>query len=91
MSHILIVRQRYLGGALMEAGSDTTSSFLHSIILLFAAFPQAQEKAQEEMDRVVGSDRMPTPEDWKELPYVQAFIKEVRMSALTFVRILTPI
>jgi cytochrome P450 len=73
----------------MEAGSDTTSTVLHSIVLMLAAFPEAQKKAQEEMDRVVGSERIPTPDDWKELPYTQALVKEACMSASTSVRILT--
>lgn len=77
--------RRYLCGDLMGAGSGTTSSFFHSIFLMLAAFPDAQRKAQEEMDRVVGSDRMPTPDDWKELPYAQAFIKEARIFATIFI------
>jgi cytochrome P450 len=72
----------------MDAGSDTTAAVLHSIVLVLAAFPEVQKKAQKEMDRVVGSERIPTPDDWKELPYIQALIKEAWMSAPTSVRIL---
>ncbi|KAJ7621451.1 cytochrome P450 [Roridomyces roridus] len=53
----------YLGGVLIEGGSDTTSSFLQTLILALTAYPEAQKKAQEEIDRVVGSDRMPTLDD----------------------------
>jgi len=42
------------------------------------AFPEVQKKAQEELDRVVGSDRLPTLEDLENLPYVDALLKEVR-------------
>ncbi|KAK0204716.1 cytochrome P450 [Desarmillaria ectypa] len=42
----------YLGGVLIEGGSDTTSSFLQSLILALVAFPEAQRNSQEEMDRV---------------------------------------
>lgn len=56
----------------MDAGMDTTATVLHSIVLMLAAFPEAQKKAQEEMDRVVGSERILMPDDWKELPYTQA-------------------
>ncbi|EIN06276.1 cytochrome P450 [Punctularia strigosozonata HHB-11173 SS5] len=69
--------QAFLGGNVIEGGSDTTSSFLHSFVLLLAAFPEAQHKAQEEMDRVVGPDRMPAPEDYRKLIYLQALIQEV--------------
>ena len=36
----------YLGGTMIEAGSDTTSSWLQSLVLAMAAFPEAQQKAQ---------------------------------------------
>ncbi|CAE6457751.1 unnamed protein product [Rhizoctonia solani] len=67
----------YLGGVMIEGGSDTTSSWLQSLVLALAAFPEAQKKAQDEIDKVVGTDRMPTPDDFPELPYIQAVIKEV--------------
>ena len=41
-----------------------------------ALFPEAQRKAQEEIDRVVGTDRLPTFEDRENLPYVDALVKE---------------
>jgi cytochrome P450 len=39
--------------------------------------PDAQTKAQEEIDRVIGTDRLPTFDDEPNLPYVSAFSKEV--------------
>ncbi|KAF8599111.1 cytochrome P450 [Ceratobasidium sp. AG-I] len=66
----------YLGGVMIEGGSDTTSSWLQSLVLAMAAFPEAQKKAQAELDAVVGNDRAPTPEDFPHLPYIQAVIKE---------------
>ncbi|KAJ4464498.1 cytochrome P450 [Lentinula aciculospora] len=72
----------YLGGVMIEAGSDTTSSFLQSLILLLIAFPDAQRKAHEEMDRVVGDQKAPTLDDALLLPYIQAIIEEVYNSFL---------
>jgi len=66
----------YLGGVLLEGGSDTTSSFLLSLILALIAFPDVQRKAHEELDRVVGRDRVPSLEDYENLPYIDAIIKE---------------
>jgi cytochrome P450 len=40
-------------------------------------FPEAQQKAQEELDRVVGLDRLPEYEDRENLPYINALCKEV--------------
>ncbi|KAG6856319.1 hypothetical protein H0H87_005599 [Tephrocybe sp. NHM501043] len=39
-------------------------------------FPEAMKKAQGELDRVVGVDRMPEFEDMENLPYTNALIKE---------------
>ncbi|KDQ16557.1 hypothetical protein BOTBODRAFT_54002 [Botryobasidium botryosum FD-172 SS1] len=66
----------YLGGVLIEGGSDTTSSFLQTLILAMVMYPDARKKAQEELDRVVGQDRMPTPDDIHNLPYIRAMINE---------------
>ena len=41
------------------------------------AYPEVQRKAQEEIDRVVGSDRLPNIRDREDLPYVNAIAKEV--------------
>ena len=62
----------------MEGGADTTSLFLRSFVLMLVAFPEVQRKAQEEIDVVIGSYRVPSPEDYDNLPYVQAVVKEVR-------------
>jgi len=40
-------------------------------------FPDAQIKAQEELDRVIGRDRLPDFNDESELPYLGALLKEV--------------
>ncbi|KAK1227689.1 hypothetical protein PQX77_009314 [Marasmius sp. AFHP31] len=66
----------YLGGVFLEGGSETTASLLHSLVLFLVASPESQRKAQEEMDRVVGRERLPSLEDSDKLPYIQAFIKE---------------
>ncbi|KAG8881954.1 hypothetical protein FRB98_004050 [Tulasnella sp. 332] len=67
----------YLGGSLIEGGSDTTSSYIQSLILALVANPEVQKKAQEEIDRVIGNDRAPTLDDIDKLPYVQAIVHEV--------------
>ncbi|KAJ7657270.1 cytochrome P450 [Mycena polygramma] len=66
----------YFGGSLLEAGSDTTATYLQTLILLLVAHPEVQKKAQEEIDRVVGQHRMPSLDDLEGLPYVRAIILE---------------
>ncbi|KAF1843736.1 cytochrome P450 [Cucurbitaria berberidis CBS 394.84] len=64
-------------GGLIEAGSETTGTTLNNFVLCMVLFQNAQKKAQEELDRVVGGERLPTWEDEENLPYVRGVIKEV--------------
>ena len=65
----------YISGTLLEAGSDTTSSTLYAFVQAMVLYPEAQKKAQAEIDKVVG-DRPPTMDDESNLQYVRACIKE---------------
>ncbi|KAH7880595.1 cytochrome P450 2 Le.CYP2 [Lentinula edodes] len=56
---------------------DTTMSSISSFILVMCLHPNAQTKGQEEIDRVIGKDRLPTFEDRRHLPYVEAIYREV--------------
>ncbi|TFY59191.1 hypothetical protein EVG20_g7883 [Dentipellis fragilis] len=67
----IYARASYLGSGMME-GAETTSPVLHSLVLLATAFPDKQQNAAEEIERVVGTERMPTLEDLKNLPYTRA-------------------
>ena len=58
-------------------GSDTTVSANSSFFLLMSLHPEVQRKAQEEIDRVVGHDRLPRAQDRKDLPFVDAVMREV--------------
>ena len=72
----------YIGGTLLEAGTETTSVTLQSFILCMTARPDVQVRAQKEIDQVIGSNRTPGLNDLKDLPYVQALIKEVSPPAI---------
>lgn len=65
-----------LGGVLMEGGSDTTANTLLTFIHAMISHPEAQMKAQAEIDGVVGEDRSPLWSDYDQLPYVSMIIKE---------------
>src|ERR1700761_1998376 len=58
------------------AGTDTTVSALATFILAILSNPEAQKKAQAEIDAVVGTDRLPDFDDEPHLPYVAALMKE---------------
>ncbi|KAH7308648.1 putative cytochrome P450 oxidoreductase OrdA-like protein [Stachybotrys elegans] len=63
--------------SLYTAGADTTVSSLSCFFLAVMVTPEVQQKAQEEIDRVVGKDRLPSIADRENLPYVDAIVKEV--------------
>ena len=42
-----------------------------------ALHPHVVRKAQEELDRVVGSERLPELSDQENLPYISALMKEL--------------
>ncbi|KAK2460279.1 hypothetical protein APHAL10511_007668 [Amanita phalloides] len=68
---------KWASGALYFGGADTTVASVLSFILLMALYPDVQKRAQDEIDRVVGKDRLPNLDDQDELVYVGAVIKEV--------------
>lgn len=45
--------------------------------LAMSLFPDVQKRAQEELDSVVGGGRLPGFQDQKNLPYIEAIVKEV--------------
>jgi cytochrome P450 len=83
MDCLWILTARYLGGMLIEGGSDTTSFFIQSLVLALVAFPEVTRKAQEEIDHVVGPHRLPTTEDFEHLPYIRAIVQEALVRPLS--------
>ena len=49
-----------------------------------ALHPVQQRQAQEEIDRVIGTERPPSFEDRASLPYVEAFLRETLRWRLVF-------
>ncbi|KAB8078109.1 cytochrome P450 [Aspergillus leporis] len=66
----------FIGGVLMEGGSDTSSSLTIAIVQALILNPDVQRRAHEEIDAVVGADRSPTWDDFANLPYINMIIKE---------------
>lgn len=60
---------------LYGAAADTTVITLTTFTLAMIMFPHVQGKAQEEIDRVVGTDRLPSFDDRGKLPYIDALVK----------------
>ena len=56
---------------LFLAGSETTSTTLTWAALYMVRYPEVQRKVQEELDEVVGFQRLPSMKDKAELPYTE--------------------
>lgn len=59
------------------AGTDSLVAVLSTFILGMLANPDAQNKAQLEIDSVVGRGNLPDFNDEEGMPYVAALVKEV--------------
>ncbi|EFZ04438.2 cytochrome P450 [Metarhizium robertsii] len=66
-----------MASAFMIGGVETTASIMQWFQALMPSYPEIQRRAQDELDRVVGRDRLPDAQDEKNLPYCRAIIKEV--------------
>ncbi|KAJ7046067.1 cytochrome P450 [Mycena alexandri] len=60
-----------------SAGADTSASILATFFLMMTLHPNVQSRASSEIDRVVGTSRLPHITDREKLPFVDAIIKEV--------------
>ncbi|KAJ3481074.1 hypothetical protein NLI96_g7906 [Meripilus lineatus] len=62
----------------------STSSTIQWFLALITLHPEIQAQAHAELDRVVGQENWPTPEDGSRLPYIRAIIKEVQRTHAPF-------
>ena len=67
---------QFLGGVAMEGGSDTSSAMILSFIKAMVVYPEVQNKAQGEIDSIIGEERTPNWDDYDNLPYVISVVKE---------------
>jgi len=61
---------------LFVAGGETTSTSLRWAILLITSHDDVQRKIQEEIDLVIGRERLPSSADQSNMPYTSAVIYE---------------
>ncbi|KAF8909745.1 cytochrome P450 [Gymnopilus junonius] len=66
----------WLAGIIFLAGPEALAQTLLYFILAMILYPNVMRKAQAELDDVVGRGRIPTFEDQKKLPYIEAVVRE---------------
>ncbi|XP_039709518.1 cytochrome P450 2F3-like isoform X2 [Pteropus medius] len=66
---------------LLFGGTQTVITTLTYAFLLLTKYPKVQVRVQEEIDHVVGRQRLPTPGDRVAMPYTDAVIHEVQRFA----------
>ncbi|KAG0143259.1 hypothetical protein CROQUDRAFT_192603 [Cronartium quercuum f. sp. fusiforme G11] len=67
----------FLAGAMFGAGSDTTADAIETFIFAMTLYPDVAQRAQAELDTVVGRNRMPEFGDQAQLIYCQAVVQEL--------------
>nr|Q9XGT9.1 RecName: Full=Cytochrome P450 93B2; AltName: Full=Flavone synthase II; Short=FNSII [Gerbera hybrid cultivar]AAD39549.1 flavone synthase II [Gerbera hybrid cultivar] len=60
----------------LTAGTDTTAIAIEWALVELINNPNALEKARQEIDQVIGDERLVQESDTPNLPYIQAIIKE---------------
>ncbi|KAJ3293382.1 hypothetical protein HK104_004511, partial [Borealophlyctis nickersoniae] len=73
---IELLELSWLAATVTGAGIETTATTLSWLFCLLATRPDISAELHEEMDRVVGRERLPTPEDEANLPFLFATLWE---------------
>ncbi|KAI1179236.1 cytochrome protein [Nemania sp. FL0916] len=75
---------KWIAVSIYTAAADTTVNTITAFFLAMTLFPEVQRKAREEIDRVIGTGRLPMYSDRPSLPYIDAVISEAwRWHAVT--------
>ncbi|CUA68608.1 O-methylsterigmatocystin oxidoreductase [Rhizoctonia solani] len=67
---------KWTSASMYSAGAHTTVGTISNFVLAMVLHPEIFRKAQEEIDRVVGNDRLPLVSDRADLPYIESVLLE---------------
>ena len=69
---------KWSAASMYTGGADTSVSTTAAFFLAMSKFPAVQLAAQEELDRVIGTSRLPMASDRANLPYINAIVEEAQ-------------
>ncbi|KAF5319657.1 hypothetical protein D9619_008644 [Psilocybe cf. subviscida] len=72
-----LVSLQEIAALVYAAAADTTTAALEAFFHAMTICPDVQRRAQQELDTVVGSNRLPNYDDWDSMPYIEALVREV--------------
>ncbi|KAL5483173.1 hypothetical protein ACEPAI_8402 [Sanghuangporus weigelae] len=64
-------------GTFYLSGTETTATAITAFFLMMVRNQEVQKRAQEEIDRTIGLDRLPLLDDRASFPFIDCLIKEV--------------
>ncbi|KAF5372909.1 hypothetical protein D9758_001769 [Tetrapyrgos nigripes] len=67
----------FCASAIRGGGMATSISSIMTFFLMMTIHPECQKQAQEEIERVVGTERLPTVSDMDNLPFVRMVVAEL--------------
>ncbi|VDC01482.1 unnamed protein product [Peniophora sp. CBMAI 1063] len=67
----------WCAATMFAGGAHTTATMMVWWVLAMLVSPESQQRAQRELDSIVGRSRVPTFADIPQLPYICAMVKEV--------------
>ncbi|THU84482.1 cytochrome P450, partial [Dendrothele bispora CBS 962.96] len=75
--HNITMRENaWLAGTMYGAATDTNAGVMSWFMFAMMLYPETMRRGQEELDLVVGRDRLPSFADFENLPYIRALVKE---------------
>ncbi|KAL5521414.1 hypothetical protein ACEPAG_9340 [Sanghuangporus baumii] len=77
MSHEEEMDLKNFAGTFYNGGTDTTRTAITMFFLMMVFNQDIQKRAQNEIDSLIGVDRLPLPKDRANLPYIDCILKEV--------------
>ncbi|KAJ7083084.1 cytochrome P450 [Mycena belliarum] len=72
-----VLDSAWLSATLYAAGAETSAGQMEWFMVSMILNPGVQKAAHTEMDNIIGRGRMPTLNDYDQLPYIRAIVKEV--------------